>query len=330
MNTSLLEFSELESPPNLYRMVARLVVFPPSRRDQRSTLARTLRLQKAWRARIRALDRAGWPATREHLGRGGMVQGRLWQMMNCPPSAIRAEPASQPCCVRAICPNCWGRWAAEQWQVVDRALFGKRVPGRARIRAPRLKGGVPRLSGKTIVVRRLSLTMPFMTAGGRYSVIDMLDRRIKDRVDPAWDPAVLTLPPRKEDLKALKAQGVEGGLEVIQISLTTAAKFPLTGDQNHGDPTGWQIAVNQVLVLPTGKVAAFMASPAANPTTIRSSLKMIESPNRKDVALAVARICRYPGYLLSGDPRITFATLKARKGRRLSTRFGTCYGSSNS
>ena len=55
-------------------------------------------------------------------------------------------------------------------------------------------------------------------------------------------------------------------------------------------------------------------------------LQSWEAPTRGQVALAVAWACRYPIHLLSGNHHFAMATCKARKGRRMSTRFGSCYG----
>ena len=95
------------------------------------------------------------------------------------------------------------------------------------------------------------------------------------------------------------------------------------------DPTpldGWRVEIRQVLVVPTSQVAAFLLDPRVLHPALVGKLQTWESPSRGKVALAVAWACRYPVHLLSGNHHLAVATFRARKGRRMSTRFGSCYG----
>lgn len=324
----LLRFRADLPPRGLAHLVAARAVVVPLRgvRSSADVPAASLKVVDCWRARVRHLGRLGWHMLRAHGATrkvgdavpAARVGSRKWRMLNCPPSAVVVAPKGLPCMVPAICPNCWGRWAAEQWRAVDRSLFGRpRPPGRGRLlRAPRT--AAPRLVGTSLVLRDLSAVVPFFGADGRRLLPEILDRRVRRGVDPGWDASVLKLPGRDPDLRGLRAAGAKGGLEVIQVR-PVASKVG-------GDLDSWRVSVFQVIAVATEDVEAFVAHPKVLHTSRVRPPKVVDAPTRGQLALAVARACRYPRYLLHGDGQHALATLYARRHRRLSTRFGCCYG----
>ncbi len=78
------------------------------------------------------------------------------------------------------------------------------------------------------------------------------------------------------------------------------------------------------------------ASPAKKPRSaglgkpllLSRPRKTVDAPTRGKLAFHVAQVCRYPRHLLHGDRPFVLAVYRARKGRRLSTRFGCCHGGS--
>jgi hypothetical protein len=183
------DFRAMGPPRGLAALVgAQAVVVPLCGSKTAAAVAvDALRVVRWWRARVRFLDQHGWEATRppptvKH-------RGYKWRMLNCPPSAVAVSPSSLPCHLSTICPHCWGRWAIEQWQAIDLALFGKRRrPAMARA-----------LDDMSLVVRVQVFEAPLKSFTGRPTLPDLLARRIQLTRDPAWDLSTALIPTRDSD-----------------------------------------------------------------------------------------------------------------------------------
>ncbi len=315
----LVKFVAVGPPRGLAALVANHAVVGPiaGRRLAGDVVDAALSVVPQWRARVDALADLRWPEARTS-------GGRKWRMLNCPPCGIAVVPQTLSCYLAGICPHCWGRAAVEQWANLDAKLFGA-SDSRGRSRRRRT-GGPRRLSGFAVARRTLVVDAPFKDSAGRPTLPVLLDKRIAGFAAAGPDHPADALPGRRYDLDALKAAGVAGGLEVVRFRPVPLPRRPEEDADPARPPDGWRVEVDQLLVIPTASLASFLADPAASPACLARAVEPREEPTRGDLAVMVARCFRYPAHLIRGPSCFAFASLRARKGRRLSTRFGSCYG----
>ena len=287
----------------VHRAVLRPLYGPrPAPRDYEAAAANLL---ARWRHRVRALVAGGWSRGRDRPGvrrPAGAVQGRLERMLNCRPSAFLAEPATCPCCVRTICPHCWGREALATWKVVDALAFpapprGRRSPSRP---------------GLALVRRVLTVAVPddpgHLGRGLQVAIALRLGNR-------RWlPPALHAEPGRAADVKALRRAGIGGGLEVLRVTR------PAGG--------GWRVQCRQVLAVPAGLDPAGLdpghPALAATPPGWDSARSTVEPASRRRLMRAVGWAYAYPPFLLTGaDHRVVKAYLAVRAALRCTARFGS-------
>ncbi len=88
----------------------------------------------------------------------------------------------------------------------------------------------------------------------------------------------------------------------------------------------WQIEVRTIYLVLRGFAipSDWTKPPKVNDhgTSFRYESKLTKNPKRIAVLNAVARACRYPTFLLKGDPTKVVTLLKARKERKLSESYG--------
>jgi hypothetical protein len=104
-----------------------------------------------------------------------------------------------------------------------------------------------------------------------------------------------------------------GGYETIAVSADAAG----------GGLGPWEVAIRQVLAVRPEHLPLLQAPEYRR---IRIRLSRHGQPERLDLARAVARLCRYPPWLLRGDPRQVLDSLAARSGLRLGAAFGNFRG----
>ena len=104
-----------------------------------------------------------------------------------------------------------------------------------------------------------------------------------------------------------------GGYETIAVS--TNAR------QRH--PGAWEVAIRQILAVNLDHVPLFVAPQYRN---IRIRVSKHSQLDRLDLARVVARLCRYPPWLLRGDPGQVLDYLAARADLRLWAAFGKFRG----
>jgi hypothetical protein len=104
-----------------------------------------------------------------------------------------------------------------------------------------------------------------------------------------------------------------GGYEVIAIS--AAARGRAAGP--------WEVAIRQILAVEPAHLPLLQPPQYKR---IRIRISRHSQPDRLDLARAVARLCRYPPWLLRGDPEQVLDSLAARAGLRLWAAFGNFRG----
>jgi hypothetical protein len=161
---------------------------------------------------------------------------------------------------------------------------------------------------------------------GQPTLIDLLERRTKTKADPAWDFSTRLMTSRDADFRGLRKAGATGGFETILVRPIRLLPTPRQEGQEAPPCDGWRVEARQVIIVPTEALAAFLGDSRVKHSLLARPPTAIDAPTRGQLAVAVASACRYPVYLLQGDRRWAGAVLMARKGRRLTTRFGCCYG----
>jgi hypothetical protein len=314
-NDHLVPFTIKGTPGAYYQRVIALATVMPLMGPSRGPTAvaeSALLLVDRWRARVAHLSAAGWDLTRAHAARRGdprEVQGRAYRMLNCRPAAFEPSPVTPSCCVASICPHCWGRQAADQWRAIDGRLF---------------EGGRKKLAA-TLVRRTLRYAIRFELKGGLAALPQWFSCRLACERSAARR-SVMGLASRRTNHRLLAAAGCAGGFEQVAVELRPATEKV----EAH-----WSIAVRQLLLVPERKVRAFRDDPwvaqaeascEGDKTGVRTKLSVHRRPTRRLLVYAVAAACRYPKFQLYGDAARTLEVLEARRGHRLSTRFGSLHG----
>ena len=244
------------------------------------------RLIALWRDRVAELARHGWdPAP----GRGSAATARrLRRLRNCSPPFVAAHPPSS-CGLGSLCPHCSAREAMRVWRFADAVLFPPE-PGSGRRTGEPACGLV-----ETARLHRLPGTDPRLLAA-------FLADRV--RRPPRGMPTGPYYRPHE-----IRQYPLLGGHEAIAVS---------AADEGRG-PGPWEVHIRQLLAVAPEHVGLLQPPPYRN---IRIKVVRHDRPDRTDLARAVARLCRYPPWLLRGDPAQVVAALAARAGLRLGAAFG--------
>lgn len=196
----------------------------------------------------------------------GASSRRLRQIRSCSPPFLAAHPASS-CGLAALCPFCWAREAMRVWAIAD-AVFFPPEPGTGR----RPEGPAYRLveTGRT---HRLPGTDPGLLAA---FLADRARRPRRGRpVGPYYRP------------HEIRTYPLAGGHEAIAVSADGRGRGP------------WRVAIRQLLAVAPEHVGLLQPPQYRN---IRIRVARHDRPGRRELARAVARLFRYPPWLLRGDP----------------------------
>ena len=239
-----------------------------------------------WRDRVAELAGLGWdPAA----GRGPAATARrLRQLRNCtPPFAAALAPSS--CGLGSLCPHCWAREAMRVWRLADAVLFPPEPGSGRRPEAPAC-GLV-----ETARVHRLPGTDR-----------ELLAAFLADRVrrPPPGMPAGPYYRPHE-----IRQYPLLGGHEAIAVA---------AADEG-GGPGPWEVRIRQLLAVAPGHVNLLQPPPYRG---LRIRIIRHDRPDRAELARAVARLFRYPPWLLRGDPAQVLDAQAARAGLRLGAAFG--------
>jgi hypothetical protein len=318
--SGLFAFAPAPFAPTFARRVATLAGVVPIRgrsHDRADLVRRALLVVGDWRARVNALEAAGWGTPAR--------PGRRWRLLNCPPAAIAVTQQAQFCFEATLCPHCHARQAVAHWRALDRLLFPP--PATPGVR-PLVLGnpGAPRPLRRNrefaVVERVVRRRMPFFRGHPpEYGLVRFLAHYAATGaagVDARLRTAGVAT--RRAELGALRRAGAAGGLATVRVGLDRARD----GDDAY---VGWAVALHQVLIVPPARLPAFRAARCVvSAAAAKVRLRVTPDPTRLDLARAVARAARYSAFLLRADPALALAYRAARAGRRLSTRFGTALG----
>ena len=245
-----------------------------------------LRLVGLWRDRVAELVRNDWDPSPG--GGPAATARRVRQLRNCSPPFLAAHPPSS-CGLSPLCPFCWAREAMRIWAVADAVFFPK--DSHSGRRPERSAFGLV----ETARTHRLPGEDPRLLAS---FLADRVRRPPRGApVGPFYRPHEIATYP------AL------GAYETVAVS------------SGPGEP--WEVAIRQVLAVAPAHVGLLQPPPYRR---IRIRLTRHDGPDRRDLARAVARLCRYPPWLLRGDPGRVLGALSARAGLRLGAAFGNFRG----
>jgi hypothetical protein len=248
------------------------------------------RLIQLWRTRVAELAGAGWEPLADADPAG--IERRISQLRNCSPPFVAAHPSSS-CGLSSLCPFCWARAAMKIWSLASGIFFPTQTrPGR-RFDAP---------------------------------ACCLVETSRKHRL-PGDDPELLTMfladrvrrPPRGIPVgpffrqHELQKYPMLGGYEVIAVSTDARGR-------NQG---AWEVAIRQLLAVKAEHVPLFVAPQYRN---IRIRVVKHSQVDPLTLARAVARLCRYPPWLLRGNSEQVVGYLGARAGLRLWAAFGNFRG----
>jgi hypothetical protein len=248
------------------------------------------RLIGLWRDRVAELVRRGWdPAPGADPDAAAR---RVRQLRNCSPPFVAAHPPSS-CGLSSLCPFCWGREAMRIWGLADRVFFPPDPPSGRRPERPAF-GLV-----ETARTHRLPGTDPRLLAA---FLADRVRRPPRGTpVGPCYRPHEIQQYP------------IRGGYETIAISAAARGR----------DPGSWEVTIRQLLAVAPEHVGLLQPPPYRR---IRIRVSRHSQPDRMGLARATARLCRYPPWLLRGDPGQVLDALAARAGLRLGAAFGNFRG----
>jgi hypothetical protein len=244
------------------------------------------RLIALWRDRVVELAGHGWdPAA----GRGPAATARrLRQLRHCtPPFAAAHAPSS--CGLGSLCPHCWAREAMRVWRLADTVFFPPDPVSGRRPEAP-ICGLV-----ETARVHRLPGT-------DRSLLAAFLTDRVR-RPPPGMPAGPYYRPPE------IGQYPLRGGYEAIAVSAA----------DDGGGPGPWEVRIRQLLAVAPGHVDLLQPPPYRG---LRIRVIRHDRPDRAELARAVARLFRYPPWLLRGDPVQVLEALAARADLRLGASFG--------
>lgn len=246
-----------------------------------SVIAGTQQLIQRWRLRVDQLAQAGWAPLAGADERA--ARNRLYAK-NCLPTFFKPQETTRCCQLRDVCPFCWARRARETWEAVDFAFFASLQARKdASEDAPAILPSSPRFD---LIELRWSNVLP---RWGHDTTTDEPVERLPhflcDRVERR------TIRHRN----CLKS-GVLGGLQILQS--TTSG-------------TDWLVHHELLWLVPAGFKVPARLKELKEKGTIQ--LVVYRQPRRKEVLGAVARTCRYPKCLMTGDPEAIVRLLDARK-----------------
>jgi hypothetical protein len=258
--------------------------------DPRQRLPQTHRLIREWRDRVAELLRHGWTPAPDSDPAG--AARRLARLRNCSPPFVVAYPRSS-CGLSSLCPFCWAREAMRIWSVADAVIYPP--DPRSRRRGERPAYGLV----ETVRTHRLPGTSPQLLAAFLADRVRRPPRGVP--VGPFFRP------------HEIRQYPASGGYEAIAIS----------ADARRRESGPWQVAIRQLLAVTPEHVGLLQAPPYRR---IRIRVTRHSEPDRRQLARAVARLCRYPPWLLRGDPGQVLDSLAARAGLRLGAAFGNFRG----
>lgn len=286
----------LYAVPNRYQdVVQRMAVLSAIRQpawtsDQVREL--TVKLIDQWRARVGSLTSAGWePST------GNRAQHSILYARNCRPAFVMTSPPTRPCRNVLVCPWCYARWVRDVWAVIDTDMPAPDPP----------------------------VTPDETTEDGREYRSIILDTANDEPVDNRAFFRFHLLERHHTYYRPLTDGGrtVEQTLTVLMNGIAQSRKLLV----DRVDPIGafiyttiepwergqqqWKIHNRQVF-----KLTPEQDFPADIVQSTHGRVTRYERPTRKEILRIIARTCRYPVELITGDADLTARLIMTRRAIR--------------
>lgn len=149
----------------------------------------------------------------------------------------------------------------------------------------------------------------------RYWMIERYHEFVRP-VLPTEEGVSTTIP---QQLHTLLTGIVDGRSQLIEM-VNPVGAFLYTTVEPTEDTTGWRIKHRQLFKLPQGHDL-----PERIVTATNGHINRYDRPTRREIMQTVARVCRYPVALMTGDPDRTVQFLTVSRGMRF--RSHACYRS---
>jgi hypothetical protein len=249
------------------------------------------------------------------------------------------------CCQRTpICPFCYARWVRKMWLRVDYTLFrDPEGPGRAvteqTVQALRAAGPPVRGRGLTISDRDpddpLDTEEPADLIMPRNLGVDLIWWRVQQLVDPEFVPAdvaALQVPPDVRKRRLADVPAMLTPRDAVHQTLNYLARWEWPTMMCHREPQRYHsvlgglqsvvvepytlgehrkfvITTRRLMITPHGAITDNRKETVAKKVT--AEVKTIEQPSRKIIVAEMARLLRYPTWLLRDDVPLTVDSLYA-------------------
>ncbi len=283
--------------PNRYQdIVQRMAVLYPFRGQSRNSddvRRQTQEMLDQWRARIGSLTSAGWEP---HLG--ARSQHSISFVRNCKPTFAISGHRTRCCNLNMLCPFCYARWVREIWMAID-ADFPAPDP-------------IPRTVDEEAAGRELRAIMldeepeePVRQFNNvfRFHVVER-HHYFTRPVLPLDNQQGITL---TQNLTGLLQNIVQGRRQLIEM-VDPVGAFVYTTLEPFNNGTEWRIHHRQIFKLTPEQD---IPTPLAEST--RGRITRYNRPTRRDILQIVARVCRYPKGLITGNPDRTVQLLATRR-----------------
>lgn len=288
---------EFRGVPNRYQdVIQRMAVLYPLRgvcTGDEQVRERTKALLNQWRARIGALVTCGWEPKR------GQSQKTILYCRNCRPTFVITDRPTRPCRLVLVCPFCYARWVREVWLSID-GSFPAPDP------VPEVQDAESE-AGREL--RSIMLDGDVADAEPRHSTVfrwHLIERHhtFYRPVLPPGNPNGTTI---AEQLSGI-LQSIENSRRGTVSLVDPAGAFLYTTIEPWDEGREWKIHHRQLY-----KMSPEQAFPAELSENLDGGVTRYERPSRKVILSAVARVCRYPTELITGDAERTVQLLDIRR-----------------
>ena len=288
---------KFQAVPNRYQdVIQRMAVLYALRQPAQTAhdvVELTQQLVDQWRARIGALTSAGWEPSAGTRANHSILYAR-----NCKPTFVMTLQRTRPCHNRLVCPFCYARWVREVWQMID-----------AEFPAPDPVAPTTEETEAGRVLRSIALdteseepALPHRTTF-RFHLVER-HHYFTRPVLPEGNPQGLTL---FQNLAGL-LNNIEQQRSAVVDMVDPVGAFIYTTIEPDEQRQHWRLHHRQIF-----KLTPDQEFPKSIEDATSGRLTRYDRPTRKDILQIVARVCRYPVTLITGDPERTVQLLTARR-----------------
>lgn len=275
-------------------------IYPPASADA-DIRDHTLWLVRDWRRRLNQLAAAGF---HPHSAERADVDYQFAR--NCCPSFTRCEPRTR-CCYLSCCPFCYARWIQTVWESVQQIFGPAPATNTLAISPTGERNSAQQPANLDLIIRQRTITVPFDFPGAPGDRLITCESRDSADFDAAvnWFRAINEVVIRGRQRLITDVRSVAGSDMSAIVTATIVPKH-----------RSWQILSRQLFVV---------RSDANFPTNLGACdyCKRFQSPTTSRRCKSIAKVFAFPRSLLRCDARLLSAVMEARRGYRLTEKFGS-------